>query len=416
MKVGKSKNIKTKRNNFNNVKNQKKSSKGITLIALVITIIVLLILAGVSIATLTGENGILSQAQRAKEETENKSAEEENTLNEYENYINKALGVDTSEFGVLKESGEYVEEDRTVKDKNGDSITIPKGFKIAKDSGNSIVEGAVIEDDDIIDGGNGNQYVWIPITIDSNGDATTPYAETGTLSNGEQIKLSRYVFDEDGNEKDKTDQNISEYYTYGSYGTPFWQTVEQSEEIENYKASVAINGGYYIARYEASYGLDEIPNSKPSAKYSGDGTEGRLWNWIEQTDAITASKNIYQEINSNLINSYAWDTAILYIQKCSGITNYSRKTTQNTVLSNTGSNKDEACKINDLASNLREWTTESAYWKIAGGGYSLGVVIRGASYEHIDYYTSFRGENNNNYTILPTEAAEDVGFRVILYL
>ena len=44
------------------------SSKGITLIALVITIIVLLILAGVSIAMLTGENGILTQATEAKEE------------------------------------------------------------------------------------------------------------------------------------------------------------------------------------------------------------------------------------------------------------------------------------------------------------------------------------------------------------
>ena len=43
---------------------------GITLIALVITIIVLLILAGVSIAMLTGENGILTQAQNAKNQTE----------------------------------------------------------------------------------------------------------------------------------------------------------------------------------------------------------------------------------------------------------------------------------------------------------------------------------------------------------
>ncbi len=50
--------------------NFKKSSKGITLIALVITIIVLLILAGVSIATLTGQNGILTRAQDAKEQTE----------------------------------------------------------------------------------------------------------------------------------------------------------------------------------------------------------------------------------------------------------------------------------------------------------------------------------------------------------
>ncbi len=63
-------------------------SKGITLIALVITIIVLLILAGVSIATLGGENGIISRARKAKTTTEEKQAEEEAVLlvNEYEMY------------------------------------------------------------------------------------------------------------------------------------------------------------------------------------------------------------------------------------------------------------------------------------------------------------------------------------------
>ena len=45
------------------------NNKGITLIALVITIIVLLILAGVSIAMLTGQNGILTQATNAKNDT-----------------------------------------------------------------------------------------------------------------------------------------------------------------------------------------------------------------------------------------------------------------------------------------------------------------------------------------------------------
>ena len=54
----------------------RKDTKGITLIALVITIIVLLILAGVSIAMLTGQNGILTQAQNSKTTTEYKSAEE----------------------------------------------------------------------------------------------------------------------------------------------------------------------------------------------------------------------------------------------------------------------------------------------------------------------------------------------------
>ena len=55
------------------MKENQKQTKGITLIALVITIIVLLILAGVSIAMLTGQNGILTQAQNAKEQTEKAS-------------------------------------------------------------------------------------------------------------------------------------------------------------------------------------------------------------------------------------------------------------------------------------------------------------------------------------------------------
>ncbi len=57
-----------------------KENTGITLIALVITIIVLLILAAVSIATLTGENGILTQANKAKVETRGASVEEECNL------------------------------------------------------------------------------------------------------------------------------------------------------------------------------------------------------------------------------------------------------------------------------------------------------------------------------------------------
>ena len=53
-----------------------KSTKGITLIALVVTIIILLILAGVSIAMLTGNNGVLTQAKSAKEKTGEKGEQE----------------------------------------------------------------------------------------------------------------------------------------------------------------------------------------------------------------------------------------------------------------------------------------------------------------------------------------------------
>ena len=62
-------------------KQKLKESKGITLIALVITIIVLLILAGVTIATLTGDNGILKKANDAKTTRQNKPKEDENLKN-----------------------------------------------------------------------------------------------------------------------------------------------------------------------------------------------------------------------------------------------------------------------------------------------------------------------------------------------
>ena len=69
------------------MKKSNEKNHGITLIALVITIIVLLILAGVSIAMLTGENGILTKAMSAKEKTAAAEADENDKLSNYEYYI-----------------------------------------------------------------------------------------------------------------------------------------------------------------------------------------------------------------------------------------------------------------------------------------------------------------------------------------
>ena len=55
---------------------EKQKNNGITLIALVITIIVLLILAGVTIATLLGDNGVLTKATEAKNEQADATVEE----------------------------------------------------------------------------------------------------------------------------------------------------------------------------------------------------------------------------------------------------------------------------------------------------------------------------------------------------
>ena len=96
-----------------------KNEKGITLIALIITIIVLLILAGVSIATITGENGILERAKNAKEVNDNKSSEEKGILSQYEEEIDNynTIGIvrDTKDKFEILETGSWT------------SPTIPKG-------------------------------------------------------------------------------------------------------------------------------------------------------------------------------------------------------------------------------------------------------------------------------------------------
>ena len=69
-----------------------KKSKGITLIALVITIIVLLILAGVTIASLSGDNGILTRGAEAKEKTRRESIQEELDLWKTEKTMEENIG------------------------------------------------------------------------------------------------------------------------------------------------------------------------------------------------------------------------------------------------------------------------------------------------------------------------------------
>ena len=66
---------------------KKELNKGITLIALIITIIVLLILAGITIAMVVGDNGIIAKAGTAKKVTNDSQQDEENRLNDYENKI-----------------------------------------------------------------------------------------------------------------------------------------------------------------------------------------------------------------------------------------------------------------------------------------------------------------------------------------
>ncbi len=115
------------------MKEELKKKAGITLIALVLTIIVLLILAGVSIATLTGENGILTRASKAEEKTEEATEEEQRKLAMLEAATN-------------------------TKNTTFEGVTIPAGFAPTKIEGESTIkDGLVITDSE------GNEFVWIPV-------------------------------------------------------------------------------------------------------------------------------------------------------------------------------------------------------------------------------------------------------------
>ena len=81
----------------------KENKNGIALIALVITIIVLLILAGVTIVTLTGDNGLLQKSQTDKEESKSAEAEEQIKLIYAEYQISKFAERNTNASEYLKE-------------------------------------------------------------------------------------------------------------------------------------------------------------------------------------------------------------------------------------------------------------------------------------------------------------------------
>ena len=386
-----------------------------TLVALVVTVIVLILLAGVSINLVIGNNGIMQKAAKGREDYKVAAINEQLDLNKIEDYIEDgANGI------VLIESvkgGNYFEAPTTVKDTNGNLIKVPQGFKIAQDSGLNVTEGIVIEDNDVIEGvGNnrGNQYVWVPVGNEiKKSDGTTV-----------NITLGRYEFASNGTPTLKQDavnytQEIEvtyDSYKYKELTISRAGTVDSNNRLNDTNTtalylkgfidSVKENGGYYIARYEASYGTDGKANSKVSNRYTDSNVEGKLWNSITQINAATASRNLYTTINSDLINSYAWDTAIVYIQEFSGDTNYSKQNSLNKSLANTGTNSDEKCKINNMSSNTFEWTTE--YCTIANSS-NTSCTRRGGSCSG-DSSTDYR--NGDATTI----SSYDISFRSTLYM
>ena len=436
--------------------------KGITLIALVITIIVLLILAGVVIATLTGDNAILKKAGNAKTQTE-QAKEDENlkiaiagsygtdgklnlkdlkdnlknqkisytdsdkfplevTVNGEKKKIDANGNVKLESVADSKTKETVFNDTTTLEDTYGNRVKIPKGFKIAKDSATDVTGGIVIEDATYTKT-IGSQFVWIPV-----GNAIKK-ANKETVD----IALGRYKFTKNSDGTIKTSEYSGSYTedTTASHKSGYENAI--AKDIEQFKTSVKNNHGYYIGRYEAGVvDYNSVSKSNDNREvdwtgYTGDNIklvckkEQQVWNYVTQNKASKLSRDMYgseAKVTSDLINSYAWDTAIVFIQKCgterksstysqtlgeSSTSTSDPQTTGTNILKAT--NKvDKQCNIFDMAGNCMEWTTETGSDSIHSCGY------RGGYYSFYYTYTSYR--SNNGTSIADSHSS----FRPLLYL
>ena len=454
-------NKKSARRNYSN-------QTGITLIALVVTIVVLLILAGVSLNAIFSENGIIKRAQDAQNKMDEATQNDLDSINELNNWIDGKVngttgggttgGDETPTEKPLITDSSLTSNDRTTsesttviaKDKKGNQVVVPGGFKISSASGESVQQGIVIEDKD------GNQFVWVPVS-NKNGDGSNKIVKDD--GSEVEITLGRYTFatsspgtpaiKQKGSEYDQTTLAQatsgtlntkygvakSTYYFYelngsrpGKEKSDLTGTNTTAKNLKDFIEKTESNKGFYIARYEASYGsgynssgtdtATKFANAKPLSKVSTANStssmnynnSGTLWNFITQPQAALVSQNMYKNdkyVESDLINSYAWDTAIVYIQAM-GNSNYANQADVNGTLKNTGSTEDEKCKIFDMAGNLYEWTTEYSTNTVSSS--ASPCTFRGGFYNGSFFSTSFR------YNDVATSSIRNISFSPLLYV
>lgn len=285
-------------------------------------------------------------------------------------------------------------------DEDGNAMTIPENFQKA-DKVNNVTQGVVIEDKE------GNQFVWIPV-----GDIK--YEEDGIIKT-KTINLARYVFNSDGTIKTsvspQTDPQaqLKTSSAYKKYSTECLKNDALldingnaiAKDIEQFIEKTNENNGFYIGRYEAR---KDIINGNTILV---ENKNKEIYNNITQVNAAIASRNMYRVNNfeSDLINSFAWDTAILFLQEF-GKENYSNQTTLNEDnLAIKGTDLDNTCNIYDMASNCYEWSTETY------SDANQCTTYRGGSFRNLKYVSSIRlycGMNDQEKT--------HFSFRPILYI
>ena len=288
-------------------------------------------------------------------------------------------------YGSMLNSSKNTE----LKDVKNNKIVIPAGFKVTNDTTN-VAEGIVIED--ATSGATaGSQFVWVPVGKITKADGTKT-----------EIKLNRYTFASDGTPTEQNEEVIETYYQELATSDK-GNTV--AKNITNFKNSVKANGGYYIGRYEARTTTARNDKGNALTQITEKGTD-QVYNYVTQKQAAEQAQGMYTSNNftSDLMNSYAWDTAITFIQNCTDKTNYANQNSLNKSLSQTGTTNDNPCNIFDMASNVREWTTETS-------SRSYGPCVnRGGIYFSSSYYTSGRDFDSTSYSI------DNLGFRPLLYL
>jgi len=422
--------------NKKSVRRNYSNQTGITLIALVVTIIVLLILAGVTINAVFSDSGIIKKAQDAQNKANESIQKDMEQINALENWLNENTGESNNDkevnISTLVGKGAVTKNTKAV-DTYGNKITIPKGFKVlahgteagsatytySGDTIPAVQDGIVIEN-----GTDGNQFVWVPVgTIKNKSDDSKGATST--------ITLGRYEFDSNtGALKSNTPAQVAsvenytkavtisdryqELSTFRAGNTATDSTAENAtaRNLAEFISTSLSNGGYYIARFEASGTASKI-----TSKYN----QTVLGN-ITQPNAAKAAREMYGEVKENnelvyasdLVNSYAWDTAIVFIQTYSTETdasNYARKN-KSASFANTGINNDKYCNIWDMSGNVTEWTTEYSTYSLHSLFYPC--VIRGGCYftdsGEAFSYTSNRGYN---YT---TDSYSFLGLRPLLYV
>ena len=384
-----------------------RQERGITLIALVVTIVVLLILSGVSISLVLNNNGVISKAKDARDQYAEAQTNDEKSLNELADWMHNYISGD-------KTGGDSIT--------NIDGVTIPSGFVYVggtKDSG--LVISDEVADKEKYKGQEtvgtdlvGNQFVWIPV------------------ENISDYKRTAYSIQDASGTKDTTTN--SEKINYSSSSSNYFTEELSADE----KTSVEANKGYYIGRYEAG---DKESTEAKTLRTEGASTSNTVtikagqapYNYIKQTDAKNlaegfSGKQGYTSVKSKLVSSYAWDTAIAFIQKTnsdygssSEEGNYCDTTFTYIDITGASQTKEKSSRysgtliptgqttavdnIYDMGGNVCEWTTESCSVK------DFSCTERGGVY-HFDFAYLPAGDRNNVSGI----ASVYEGFRITLFL